>query len=556
VSGSNSGRKLPRFCLMRDSVGVLLYLPPGLDGREIRAQGLVRNAVTTSVALAHEAGQPVVIVTPSAFRSQLEEAVSSLSLDESLRPTLISPRGPSPAGWLAMLLHRNREEAARERRVQRAKAWLRRRLTTGGQWVLTAWWRVCIVTILLVATAMAFLTVLALAAWTLPPRLAVVITGSIALVALAAWLVRRRRGFLWEAVARSTHELSRRRSRLGTALERADVRHLVRRANRCNVSVWWCPSTLFGDVEHLREPLVSTFADYSPVEFPSMVLDMPRLLERRQEMVRAIRASAVVVCLSEHVRDRHLALLDPASIARSIVIPPGPPSRGPRLDASLDLGANGNATHASTLLGEFLPTSRAATIEWWEAPVITAPTQSRAYKNLRSLVTAVRILNVSYGLRVRLILTARPSEYRLDEFIEREGCSPHVEFLTDLPDNVLDAVLAASSLGITPSLFEGSLPFSLYESVSVGTPCLMANMPVTRAASVDDVRFQELTLFDPHDPQAIADSIRLSLDRLPDLLDCQREFLTRRLEQYGWKPTATRYLEAFATAKTSPVEVR
>lgn len=533
---------------MRDSVGVFLYLPPGLDGREIRAEGLVRNAVTTSVALARAGGQPVVIVAPSAFRSQLEVAVASLSLDESLRPTLISPRGPSPAGWLAMLLHRDREEGARERRVQRARAWLRRRLTTGGQWVLTAWWRVCIVIFFLVATAMAFLTVLAWAAWTLPPRLAVVIIGSIGVAALAAWLVRRRRGFLWEAIARSTHELSRRRSRLGTALERADVRHLVRRANRCKVSVWWCPSTLFGDVEHLREPLVSTFADYSPVEFPSMVLDMPRLLERRQEMIRAIRASAVVVCLSEHVRDRHLALLDPASIARSIVIPPGPPSRGPRLDASLDLGANGHATHASTLLGESLPTPRAATIEWWEDPVITAPTQSRPYKNLRSLVTAVRILNVSYGLRVRLILTARPSDCRLGEFIEREGCSPYVEFLTNLPDNVLDAVLAASSLGITPSLFEGSLPFSLYESVSVGTPCLMANIPVTRAASAADPRFQDLTLFDPHDPEAIAQAIQQALMRLPELLTCQRGFLSRRLVEYGWEQTASRYLEALASA--------
>lgn len=533
---------------MSRAIGVFLYLPPGLDGLEIQAQGLVRNAVTTSVALASEARQPVIVLVPRTFRSRVEDAIISICPAGVQRPKVVSPRGSSPAGRLATFLHRRQRSRTHESRRQRLKARLARLLSAMGQWALTGWWRVTITGVLAVALILATISFTLWMAWMIPPRLVVVAVGLAGILAIIGWLMRRKNGSLRRLVTRSSRKRSKGRSSIGTALERADVRHLVRRANRCRVSVWWCPSTLFGDIDLLKAPCVSTFADFSPTEFPLMVLDEPRYLARKREMLRAIDASSVVVCLSEHVRDRHLALLDAAAVARSVVIPPGPPTRGPWQESSWDERRYHEAPHVSELIGSLMPFSRAATREWWDFDVITAPTQSRAYKNLRSLVTAVRILYVVHGIRVRLVLTAQPVDEGLTDYIERERCSPFVEFLPNLPDQALDAVLAASSLGITPSLFEGSLPYTLFESVSVGTPCLMADIPVTRSASAHDQRFQELTFFDPYDPDAIAEAIQQALMRLPELLACQRGFLEQRLVGHGWKQTAARYLEAFAVA--------
>lgn len=487
---------------MTRGIGVFLYLPPGLRGLEIRGQGLVRHALTTSVALAREGSQPIVVVVPREFHGEVQSAVASMSPHSSLDLTVVAPREISPATRVHRALghvrnrghvrHGDGERAGRE---------------TGNLH------------------------------YTQP--------GTVTRRGFTGWL---------RALTPRFATLSRMHSAIGTLLEREGVRHLARTANRCDVDVWWCPSTLFGGIDLLREPKVSTFADYSPAEFPSMIRDDPRLAARGIEMQRAIRASTTVVCLSEHVRDRHLAVLSPDALARTVVIPPGPPTRGAYRDVG-DIAGPPLTIPAYAAVASLRPSSRAAETDWWHFPVITAPTQNRQYKNLTNLVIAVRILNADRGLRVRLVLTAQPSALGLGEFVEAEGCAPFVEFLTNLPEDALDSVLADSSLGITPSLFEGSLPFTLHESVSVGTPCLMADIPVTRVAGATDPRFLSLTLFDPHDPAAMADKIQWALSASSELLACQRAFLHGRQLEFGWPPTAARYLEAFDAARRKPRKV-
>ena len=104
---------------------------------------------------------------------------------------------------------------------------------------------------------------------------------------------------------------------------------------------------------------------------------------------------------------------------------------------------------------------------------------------------------------------------------------------------------------MTPSLFEASLPFTLFESVSVGTPCLMADIPVTRAAMVGHASLAAATLVDATDPRRVADAIARALAGRADLLAAQRTFLDEYYAINSWERCAARYAEVLAGAGAS-----
>jgi glycosyltransferase involved in cell wall biosynthesis len=87
--------------------------------------------------------------------------------------------------------------------------------------------------------------------------------------------------------------------------------------------------------------------------------------------------------------------------------------------------------------------------------------------------------------------------------------------LPDLPREEHSALLHCAAMTVHPSIVEGGhAPFPFYESISLGTPCLMATGPhVAELAQQDPAALQ--FAFDPNDAAGLADLVCATLDSRP-----------------------------------------
>jgi glycosyltransferase involved in cell wall biosynthesis len=193
--------------------------------------------------------------------------------------------------------------------------------------------------------------------------------------------------------------------------------------------------------------------------------DLPQLFSRTERAYRAVaydgaakRADAVIV-ISEFVRGRALELLG-LDAARVHVTPLG-------LDhATLRPGA-----------GE-------------REPFLYYPARPWPHKNHQALFEALPLIRRERpGLR--LVLTGGGELARLPEGVEALGHVPRTR--------VIELLQRASAL-VFPSLYEG---FGLppLEAMACGTPVACSN-----AGALPEVVGDAAQLFDPRDPQAIADA--------------------------------------------------
>ncbi len=533
-----------------DEIGVLLYLPATLRGHQIAAQGLARHALVVTAAMARSGTSPVTVVTSHWARPAVHAALADLAGNHRDRVTVVSRRGPSPAEAVTRLLlslDRSGPRRARDRRRLRSFAGA---VGQASAWLLSTWAGL-LVTLVVAFGALAALLGLALAFGATTRRILVPVVGIAVIVAVVIWFARRptwrrRAGRVLSSVRARR---SRVRSGVNLLLEGADVAAVVRRANRTGARHWWVPIGMYAAATGLKGTTATTFADFVPAEFPGMLVDQPAFVARGRQMARLLSGSDVIICLSDHVRRRQLPYLVPEPAAEVVVIAPGPPDRGAsvRFDA-----ASGDQVGAVTaLLRQRFPGARAAVPDWWSRPTIVVPSQDRPYKNLASLVEAVAYLNRREQRMVRIVLTARPDPAHISRVVQDAGAVAFVEFLPDLPDEELDLVLACASLAVTPSLFEGSLPFTLYEAVSVGTPCLMADIPVTRAAFAGHSDVEAVTVFDATDPRRAAAAIAAALDRRAELLSLQRGFVADYYRENSWDACAARYGEVLLGQRRS-----
>lgn len=524
-------------------LGVFVYLPPTLRGHELQAQGLARLALTTAAALAKHRGGNVVLVVPAWAAENVRSVVNELAGDSIESISVLSPARPSCSELLARIVIWRRDARSHQRPYRSllgrgrclretacARAVVRHRLATVLSISLVAgfllFWNAT--GPLFVLTAIGFLICAGLAGIALvigPPIFSLVRFRGRSSIAF-----HRTRSSVWQYLLRGAT----------LAIERADVRHLVRFANTFGVNRWLLPVALYSQTSRLRGARISIFADYSPAEFPALFSDDLAIAGRGCEMAIGLGRSDIIVCLSEHVRDRHLPVLLPSSMKDTIVIPPGQPHRM-ALEGRL---LEPDAKLCALRVGRRYPASPAAELSWWLSPVIISPTQDRPYKNLRTLISALRILNEGSAVRVHLALTCNPSTSGLGELVRDWGLGGEVAFLTDIPDSDLEVAIRTASVAVTPSLFEGSLPFTLYEAVSNGTPCVMADIPVTREAFRGVPEMCATTLFSPTDAGELAERIRFALRNRDRLVVMQRDFVRDYYEANNWDLVADRYWAA------------
>jgi glycosyltransferase involved in cell wall biosynthesis len=128
-------------------------------------------------------------------------------------------------------------------------------------------------------------------------------------------------------------------------------------------------------------------------------------------------------------------------------------------------------------------------------------------------------------------------------------------FLTGLSTQELAAFYRMAALAVNPSLFEGGLPFTFSESLSVGTPIVMARIPVTVDA-IHDSELRERMLFDPYDWKDIAARIEWALGNRDELARRQSAYFESEIATRSWDDVLGDYVEILRRIGANATETR
>jgi glycosyltransferase involved in cell wall biosynthesis len=175
-------------------------------------------------------------------------------------------------------------------------------------------------------------------------------------------------------------------------------------------------------------------------------------------------------------------------------------------------------------------------------PILYFPTQNRPYKNLYRVLLLLERLKSIHGFDPLLLLTCDLSEtpHLIDEISER-GLQGNVLCLPRLSAILHAAMYAMSDLTISASLFEGGFPFLFGESLSVGTPCIMADIPVVREVIPDSLAPR--MLFDPRSIDSMEECVKRALSQREELISEQMPFF-ELFAKRTWADVAADYLQA------------
>jgi glycosyltransferase involved in cell wall biosynthesis len=172
--------------------------------------------------------------------------------------------------------------------------------------------------------------------------------------------------------------------------------------------------------------------------------------------------------------------------------------------------------------------------------------QTRPHKNHLNVLKAYRGLLREEYINQKLVFTGRFSA-EMTQYIKEEHLHLDVLSFHALPSRVHAAFYACASLTITPTLFEGGFPFTFSESLSVRTPVVLSDIPVTREVLTDQER--QRYCFDPYNIQAMRDKIAWALGHREQLLKEELKTL-EKMKARTWEDVASDYLRVFLSTDT------
>jgi glycosyltransferase involved in cell wall biosynthesis len=167
--------------------------------------------------------------------------------------------------------------------------------------------------------------------------------------------------------------------------------------------------------------------------------------------------------------------------------------------------------------------------------------QLRPNKNIISLLRAYDHLLKRRFIGHKLFLTGNPRELdEIVEFIADNNLQNDVLCLHGLSEQELAACYHLADLAVNPSLSEGGCPFTFTEALSVGTPVVMARIPVTEEVIIDRA-LRELMCFDPYNWKDMANKIEWALQNRELLLSRQLP-VYEKLAQRTWRNVVDEYV--------------
>ena len=169
--------------------------------------------------------------------------------------------------------------------------------------------------------------------------------------------------------------------------------------------------------------------------------------------------------------------------------------------------------------------------------------QIRPNKNVLSLVKAYEFLLRRKYIKHKLLLTGDYSIHKeIKEYITNQQLENDIIIFNNVPAKTLAALYKCADLAVNPTLYEGGFPFTFCEAMSVGTPCILSDIPQTR----EEIEPAGLTqvLFDPYDYLKIAEKIGWALQNLDDLYKIELP-LYERMSSRTYGMVADEYVRTF-----------
>lgn len=329
--------------------------------------------------------------------------------------------------------------------------------------------------------------------------------------------------------------------------EAALLRDLI--AARTDVAAWYSPTAFWPQFNDIPAPRLMCVPDVVLTDFPVGFAPVggDRFLDNFRKVEKAIEGGQYFVTYSEEIKWRTLVeryYVDPDSVW---VVRHG----ANRLDDLIVVsGFRDNEAATDALCRDLFRTALLKAINYHDARIfgsndvrfIFYASQFRPNKNVMSLLRAYAHLLKRRYIGHKLVLTGNPNGLpEVRQFIEEQHLQDDVLCLHGLSAQELAACYRLADLAVNPSLSEGGCPFTFAEALSVGTPAVMARIPVTEEV-ITDPQLQDLMLFDPYDWTDMADKIEWSLHNLA-LLRARQQPFYERLAQRSWRQVVDEYVD-------------
>ena len=179
-----------------------------------------------------------------------------------------------------------------------------------------------------------------------------------------------------------------------------------------------------------------------------------------------------------------------------------------------------------------------------DARYIIISTRNRGYKNILRVVEAANILVRQRQFNVKVLLTGY-FDKDIEDYVTDKCLQYDVIPLFHVPADIHAYLYYLAGVCVHPSFFEGGFPFVFSESLSVGTPVILANVPTVTEAI--DPAINGDFLFDRYPATNIADKIQYALENRDQLLNRQQELLAVMKER-TWMDVANEYVTVFEKA--------
>jgi glycosyltransferase involved in cell wall biosynthesis len=276
----------------------------------------------------------------------------------------------------------------------------------------------------------------------------------------------------------------------------------------------------------------------------------------RKNAGRALRLSGSVVAHSQHVATQHGVQLLGCSPDQIVVNPHPPPDLLPLTVASSDRRRTSESRATAANLLRFEATQRSwsylSDFPFEDVDYIAVSTQDRPTKNLYAVGEAVRRLVRRDHANYKLFTTARfqdSSEWSLfPSLLRTENLETDIVSLPDLPRPAHAALYHCATVTVHPAFYEGIIgSLAFFESISVGTPCLLARGPHVAEFLETEPDLYPWT-FDPYDIDALTTLVHEVGRRRDEIVGLQLEIYTR-IARRGWNVAARTYCEAALSAR-------
>jgi len=334
--------------------------------------------------------------------------------------------------------------------------------------------------------------------------------------------------------------------RLMEETEASLMRSLIE--SRKDISAWYCPTAFWPHFNEISAPRLMCVPDVVLTDFPAGFAPIggQRVLGNFRQVEKAITGGQHFVTYSRYVKWQTLVERYHINQEAVAVVPHG----ANRLDDLIVVAGfpdNEAATDAlcKTLLRSALRKAvnynYAGNFGSGDVRYIFYASQFRPNKNVLSLLKAYEYLLKRRYVGHKLILTGNPNALpEIRQFIAEHNLENDVLCLHGLSAQELAACYRLADLAVNPSISEGGCPFTFTEALSVGTPVVMARIPVTEEI-ITDQELQQQMLFDPYDWKDIAARIEWGLNNLHALLEIQKP-VYEQLSRRTWRIVVDEYI--------------